>query len=76
MFDPTAMERGVRRVAEQRIQEAMREGKFDRLAGAGEPMACADEPFDEMWWLRKWVKREKLSQPALNRELREAKSGA
>ena len=72
--EPSLFERGVRRVAEQRLREAMKAGKFDGLTGAGQPIPDVDEPFDEMWWIRRWVKREKLSQPRLQRELRDDRS--
>jgi hypothetical protein len=44
----------LRRLAERRIEEAMREGKFDNLPGAGKPIELEDMPADEgtrmMWW--------------------------
>jgi hypothetical protein len=43
----------IRRVADRRIEEAMREGKFDNLKGMGEPLQLDDMPADEdaraMW---------------------------
>ena len=32
------LESALRRLAEKRIEDAMREGKFDNLAGAGKPL--------------------------------------
>lgn len=50
----------IRRVAEKRIEEAMREGKFDNLKGAGEPLQLDDMPADEdaraMWWALRILK--------------------
>ena len=44
----------LRRLAERRIEEAMREGKFDNLPGAGKPLELEPMPADEnarlMWW--------------------------
>jgi len=44
----------MRRLAERRIEEAMREGKFDNLEGAGKPLELEDMPADEntrmTWW--------------------------
>jgi len=44
----------IRRVAERRIEDAMREGKFDNLAGAGKPLDLEPMPTDEnarqTWW--------------------------
>ena len=48
------MESALRRLAERRIEEAMREGKFDNLAGAGKPLDLEPMPADEdarlAWW--------------------------
>lgn len=45
---------GLRRVAEKRIEEAMREGKFDYLSGSGKPLDLEPLPADENarmnWW--------------------------
>jgi hypothetical protein len=44
----------MRRLADVRIEEAMREGKFDNLPGAGKPLDLEDMPADEnarmTWW--------------------------
>jgi hypothetical protein len=75
----------LRRLAERRIEEAMREGKFDNLPGAGKPIELEDMPADEgtrmMWWalriLRKndFIPDEVRWLKALDR-LREALDGA
>lgn len=57
---PEAIERAARLVAENRIREAMEAGAFDDLPGAGKPIPDIDEPYDELWWVRKWVERERL----------------
>jgi hypothetical protein len=48
------IEAAIRRLAERRIEEAMREGKFDNLPGAGKPIELEDMPADEgarmVWW--------------------------
>jgi hypothetical protein len=42
------------RLAERRIEDAMKEGKFDHLPGAGKPLELEDPPADEdarlLWW--------------------------
>ena len=48
------LESALRRLAERRIEEAMREGKFDNLPGAGKPLDLEPMPADEnarlTWW--------------------------
>src|SRR4051812_35391160 len=43
-----------RRLADRRIEDAMKDGKFDNLAGAGKPLDLEPLPADEnarmMWW--------------------------
>ena len=49
------LESALRRLADWRIEEAMREGKFDNLAGAGKPLELEPMPADEnarmTWWM-------------------------
>jgi hypothetical protein len=52
--------RAVGALAENRIQQAVEEGKFDGLPGLGKPIPDIDEPYDPDWWIRKWVRRERL----------------
>ncbi|MDB5174774.1 MAG: DnaJ-like, subfamily protein [Phycisphaerales bacterium] len=51
------IESGMRRLADRRIEEAIREGKFDNLKGAGEPLDLEPMPADEnarmTWWALK-----------------------
>src|SRR2546421_1213674 len=50
----------LRRLADRRIEEAMKEGKFDNLAGAGKPLNLEPMPADEgarmMWWMLRIMK--------------------
>lgn len=48
-------------VVERRIREAMERGEFDDLPGTGEPLPDAGRPYDELWWVKKWVKRNDLT---------------
>jgi hypothetical protein len=49
-----------RRLAERRIEDAMKEGKFDNLPGKGEDIVLDDAPADEnaraMWWALRILK--------------------
>src|SRR5687768_5433688 len=48
------IESGLPRFADKRIEEAIKEGKFDNLAGAGAPLELDPAPAEEnarmMWW--------------------------
>jgi DnaJ homologue, subfamily C, member 28, conserved domain len=61
---------------EQQIREARERGEFDDMPGHGQPLPDLDRPRDELWWVRKKLRREKVSYspPAisLRRELDEA----
>ena len=50
----------LRRVAEKRIEDAMKEGKFDNLPGAGKPVDLDPLPTDEnarmTWWALRILK--------------------
>jgi hypothetical protein len=46
---------------EEQIQDAQRDGEFDRLEGKGRPIPGIEEPYDPMWWVKKLLEREKLS---------------
>ena len=54
------LEFALRRLADRRIEEAMREGKFDNLAGAGKPLDLDPMPADEnarmTWWMLRILK--------------------
>jgi len=49
-----------RRESERAIERAEAEGAFDNLPGAGRPLPGIDAPYDPMWWVRKFVKRQRL----------------
>jgi hypothetical protein len=55
------IEHALRRVADRRIEEAMREGKFDNLAGKGKPLDLEPMPAEEnarlAWWAIKLLKQ-------------------
>jgi hypothetical protein len=53
--------RAVELIADNRIRQAMEEGQLDDLPGLGKPIPDIDEPYDPMWWVKGWMKREKLS---------------
>jgi hypothetical protein len=48
------IESALRRLAERRIEDAMKEGKFNNLPGMGKPLVLDPMPADEnvrlMWW--------------------------
>ena len=46
---------------ERKIRESMERGEFDNLPGQGEPLPDLAQPYDELWWLRKKLREEKLS---------------
>lgn len=46
---------------ERKIRESMERGEFDNLPGRGEPIPDLEAPYDELWWLRKKLRQEKLS---------------
>ena len=54
------LESALRRLADRRIEEAMREGKFDNLPGAGKPLELEPMPADEnarmTWWMLRILK--------------------
>jgi hypothetical protein len=43
---------------DQQIREATERGEFDNLPGKGKPLTGLDQPNDEMWWVRGWLRRE------------------
>jgi hypothetical protein len=55
------IESAMRRVADRRIEEAMREGKFDNLTGKGQPLELEPMPADEnarlTWWALKILRQ-------------------
>lgn len=59
-------------VTERRIQEAIDRGELDGLPGTGKPIPDLDQPYDGMWWVRKWMQREEIDAAA---ELRAERGG-
>src|SRR5262249_44072782 len=55
---------------EEQIQEAQREGEFERLEGRGRRIPGIDAPYDPLWWVKKLLEREKLSVLPLALEIR------
>jgi hypothetical protein len=55
------IESALRRLAERRIEDAMKEGKFDNLAGKGAPLELEPMPADEnirmTWWAIKILRQ-------------------
>jgi len=43
------------------IREARERGEFDNLPGAGKPLPGVDRPYDELWWARQVLEREKIA---------------
>jgi Domain of unknown function (DUF1992) len=54
------MEAALRRLADRRIEDAMKEGKFDNLPGAGKPLDLEPMPAEEnarlTWWALRILK--------------------
>ena len=54
------LENAFRRLADRRIEEAMKEGKFDNLSGAGKPLDLEPMPAEEnarlTWWTLRILK--------------------
>jgi hypothetical protein len=45
---------------DRQIREAQERGEFDNLPGAGKPLGDLGDPNDADWWVRSYIKREKL----------------
>jgi hypothetical protein len=46
---------------ERQLQEARDRGDFENLPGYGKPIPDLDRPYDELWWAREFIEREKLA---------------
>ena len=59
------IESALRRLADRRIEEAMKEGKFDNLPGAGAPLELEPMPAEEnarlMWWTLRILKQNDIT---------------
>lgn len=64
-FKNIDIESAMRRLAERRIEEAMREGKFDNLPGAGKPLELEPMPANEdarlVWWALRVLKNNEFT---------------
>jgi hypothetical protein len=60
----------IRRVGERRIEEAMKEGAFDHLAGMGKPLELEPMPADEgarmVWWAVRLLRQNGMSEFAVH----------
>jgi hypothetical protein len=56
----TLNRRAIEILADAKIREAQEQGLFDGLPGAGKPIPDIDEPYDELWWVKRWVRREQI----------------
>lgn len=59
--------RAIERIAENRILQAIEEGQLDDLPGLGRPIPDIDEPYDPDWWVKAWIRREKLGRALAER---------
>jgi len=50
---------------EAQIQEAQKQGEFDNLPGAGKPIPRLADPPDADWWVKDFIRREKIDADAL-----------
>ena len=59
------IESALRRLADRRIEDAMKEGKFDNLSGAGAPLELEPMPAEEnarlMWWTLRILKQNNVT---------------
>jgi hypothetical protein len=46
---------------ERQIREATERGDFTDLPGSGAPLPDLGEPYDDMWWVKRKLRRENLS---------------
>jgi hypothetical protein len=46
---------------DRQIRQGMENGDFDNLPGHGRPLPDLDTVHDEMWWVRKKLRREQVS---------------
>jgi len=50
---------------EAQIKQAQDRGEFENLAGAGKPIPKLADPHDSDWWVKDFIKREKIEADAL-----------
>lgn len=49
---------------ERKIREAIEQGEFEALPGAGKPIPDLDRPYEPAWWAKRWVERNRLEDEA------------
>lgn len=54
---PTGSPDSAEHPVERAIREAMEAGEFDDLDGVGKPIPGAGVVDDDLWWVRRWVQR-------------------
>jgi DnaJ-like protein len=52
-------------MVDKQIRLAQERGDFDNLPGKGKPLPGLDDPHDEQWWIKGYLRREGLSNEAL-----------
>ena len=52
--------RTLQKIAEEKLQQAMRKGEFDNLPGLGKPFEFDERDYDPNWWIRRKLKSENL----------------
>jgi hypothetical protein len=50
---------------DQQIRKAEERGDFADLPGKGKPLPGLDGPYDENWWVKRWIQREGVPSEAL-----------
>ena len=50
---------------EAQIKQAQQQGEFDDLAGAGKPLPKLADPHDSDWWVKDFIRREKIEADVL-----------
>lgn len=58
-------------IVERQIRLAMERGEFTDLPGEGQPIDGLDETYDPLWWIKRWAKREGVTQAELVQLLKE-----
>ena len=65
---------------DRQVREAEERGAFEDLPGAGEPLRDANAPYDELWWVKRKIRDEGLTQLppslALRKEAQDALTAA
>jgi hypothetical protein len=56
-------ERAIQLVADAKIEQAYRDGKFDRLPGLGLPFEFDEMVCEPNWWLKRKAKSEEMKLP-------------